>query len=182
MNKEYIKLNDTDYIVANDNGNLNLIKSKNDINEILNTENEIEHSDNIIKTSKKDLKNVLSNERMRNLVNGFILGGGIFMTLVGISGPFGVMKVLVVEIYALSLVKAMTTFIYGIKFLNRKKIKNLTSSIENDSHKIETLTKKLEELKTNSNYQVLPYLKTNIKPMVQPNNEYEQKKILIKNK
>ena len=56
------------------------------------------------------------------------------------------------------------------------------ANIKTDLQKVEILTKELEELKTNSNYQVLSYSKTNIKPMIQPNNEYKQKKILTRNK
>ena len=55
---------------------------------------------------------------------------------------------------------------------------HIALDIPEDYGKIPTL----EELKTNSNYQILSYSKTNIKPMIQPNNEYKQKKILTRNK
>lgn len=95
---------------------------------------------------------------------------------------FNIIKVLVPIFYALLIMKGLTLGIYGIKIFNKRKIKNINSSIKTDLQKVEILTKELEELKTNSNYQVLSYSKTNIKPMIQPNNEYKQKKILTRNK
>lgn len=66
---------------------------------------------------------------------------------------------------------------YGIKILNKRKIKKLTSYIETNLQRVEKLTKELEELKTKSNYQKISYSKTQIKPMKQPTYEHSQNKV-----
>lgn len=184
MNKEYTQINDTDYIVSNDNGMIDLVKANDNIEEILIKENEIEEANNNIVKNNRELKEVKFNEKSRKTVNALLLIGGILVTLAGISGSFGIIKVLVVTIYALLIMKAMGSVMFGIKILNKRKIKNLTSSIENDSHKVETLTKELKELKDKSNYQKMPYSETHINPMQQPTYGHSQNKVkrLVPNK
>lgn len=178
MNREYTQINDTDYIVSSDNGMIDLVKSNENIEEILMKENKIEEANYNIVKNNKELKEVKFNEKSRKTLNIFILLAGILMTLVGFSGSFGIIfgiiKSLVVATYVSLIMKALITGIFGIKILNKRKIKNLTSSIENDSHKVETLTKELKELKAKSNYQKMPYLETHINPMQQPTHEQSQ--------
>ena len=184
MNKEYTRINDTDYIVSSDKGEIDLVKVNSNIEEILMKENEIEEANNNIVKNNKELKEVKYNEESRKISNIFTVIGGILMTLAGVSGSFGIIKTLVVTTYALLIMKALFTCMFGIKILNKRKIKNLTSSIGNDSHKVETLTKELEELKVKSNYQKIPYSATHINPMEQPIYEHSQNKVkrLVPNK
>ena len=102
------------------------------------------------------------------------------VTLAGFSGSFGIIKVLVVTIYALLIMKTLTSVMYGIKILNKRKIKKITKAINNRLQEIETLTKELKELKTKSNYQVMPYSETHINPMKQPtkHNIYKIKRLV----
>lgn len=184
MNKEYTRINDTDYIVSSDKGEIDLVKSNNNIEEILMKENEIEEANNNIVKNNKELKEVKFYEDSRKISNIFTIIGGILMTLTGVSGSFGIIKTLFWTTYALLTIKAMFVCMFGIKILNKRKIKNLTSSIVNDSHKVETLTKELEELKVKSNYQKIPYSATHINPMEQPIYEHSQNKVkrLVPNK
>lgn len=181
MNKEFMQINDTDYVVTHDDGKIDLVKANDNIDEILFKENEIEEANNNIVKNNKELKEVKFNEKSRKILNILILLAGILMTLAGFSGSFGIIfgiiKSLVVATYVSLIMKALITGIFGIKILNKRKIKNLTSSIENDSHKVETLTKELEELKAKSNYQTLPYLEAYISPMKQPTYEHSQNKV-----
>ena len=177
MNKEYTRINDTYYCVYSDTGEINLVKSNNDIEEILMKENEIEEANNNIVKNNKELKEVKFYEDSRKISNIFTIIGGILMTLTGVSGSFGIIKTLFWTTYALLTIKAMFICMFGIKILNKRKIKNLTSSIENGSHKVETLTKELKELKGNSNYQKMPYSETHINPMQQPTHEQSQNKV-----
>lgn len=188
MNKEYTQINDTDYIVSSDNGMIDLVKANDNIEEILIKENEIEEANNNIVKNNKELKEVKFNEKSRKTLNILILLAGILMTLAGFSGSFGIIfgiiKSLVVATYASLIMKALITGIFGIKILNKRKIKNLTSSIENDSYKVETLTKELKELKAKSNYQKMPYSETHIAPMKQPTYGHSKNKVkrLVPNK
>ena len=188
MNKEFVKIDDTTYAVSNDNGKISFVKSDKNIEKILIKENEIEEANNNIVKNNKELKEVKFNEKSRKTLNILILLAGILMTLAGFSGSFGIIfgiiKSLVVATYASLIMKALITGIFGIKILNKRKIKNLTSSIENDSYKVETLTKELKELKAKSNYQKMPYSETHIAPMKQPTKEYIKYKVkrLVPNK
>lgn len=185
MNIEYMKLNDNNYIVTNDDGEIVITKSNDNIKEILMKENEIEDINNTLTKNNKLLQEIKHKEKTRKIMNIFIAIGGIFMIWSNFPSSFNyfnIIKVLVPIFYALLIMKGLTLGIYGIKIFNKRKIKNINSSIKTDLQKVEILTKELEELKTNSNYQVLSYSKTNIKPMIQPNNEYKQKKILTRNK
>ena len=180
MNKEYTQINDTDYIVSNDNGMIDLVKANDNIEEILIKENEIEEANNNIVKNNRELKEVKFNEKSRKTVNALPLIGGILVTLAGIFGSFGIIKVLLVTIYALLIMKTLTSVMYGIKILNKRKIKKITKAINNRLQEIETLTKELEELKTKSNYQVMPYSETHINPMKQPtkHNIYKIKRLV----
>ena len=177
MNKEFMQINDTDYVVTNDDGEIYLAKSNNNIERILMLEDDIEFINKNIIRNNKFLKKVNFNEKARKLLNILILIGGISLTLVGISSSFGITKTLVVTTCALLIVKAMGSAMYGIKILNKRKIKKLTAYIEYNSQRVKTLTKELEELKTKNNYQVIPYSQTHISPMKQPTYEHSQNKV-----
>ena len=177
MNRDFMQINDTDYVISHGNGKIYLAKSNNNIERILMLENDIEFINKNIIRNDKFLKKVNFNEKARKLLNIFILIGGISITLAGISSSFGVIKTLVVTTYALLIMKTMGSAMYGIKILNKRKIKKLTSYIETNSQRVEKLTKELEELKTKSNYQKISYSKTQIKPMKQPTYEHSQNKV-----
>lgn len=99
------------------------------------------------------------------------------MTLVGITSSVSIIKTIIPIVYTLLIMKALSSVIYGIKILNKRKIKKLTTSIKTDSQKVETLTKELNDLKTKSNYQTVPYSKTKIKSMEQPTYGHNPNKI-----
>ena len=124
MNKEYTRINDTDYIVSSDKGEIDLVKVNSNIEEILMKENEIEETNNNIVKNNKELKEVKFYEDSRKISNIFTVIGGILMTLAGVSGSFGIIKTLVVTTYALLIMKVLFTCMFGIKILNKRKIKN----------------------------------------------------------
>lgn len=124
MNKEYTRINDTDYIVSSDKGEIDLVKVNSNIEEILMKENEIEEANNNIVKNNKELKEVKFYEDSRKISNIFTIIGGILMTLTGVSGSFGIIKTLVVTTYALLIMKVLFTCMFGIKILNKRKIKN----------------------------------------------------------
>ena len=87
-------------------------------------ENEIEEANNNIVKNNKELKEVKFYEDSRKISNIFTVIGGILMTLAGVSGSFGIIKTLVVTTYALLIMKVLFTCMFGIKILNKRKIKN----------------------------------------------------------
>lgn len=113
---------------------IDLVKANDNIEEILIKENEIEEANNNIVKNNRELKEVKFNEKSRKTVNALPLIGGILVTLAGISGSFGIIKVLVVTIYALLIMKTLTSVMYGIKILNKRKIKKITKAINNQCH------------------------------------------------
>ena len=58
MNKEYTQINDTDYVVSSDKGEIDLVKVNSNIEKILMKENEIEEANNNIVKNNKELKEV----------------------------------------------------------------------------------------------------------------------------
>ena len=124
MNKEYTQINDTDYVVSSDKGEIDLVKVNSNIEEILMKENEIEDTNNNIVRYNMEFKKVKYNEESRKISNIFTVIGGILMTLAGVSGSFGIIKTLVVTTYALLIMKVLFTCMFGIKILNKRKIKN----------------------------------------------------------
>lgn len=177
MEEKLIQLNCTERTISDDKGNLQTIKSIANLEKILNKENEIKDINNTITGLNKSLKEVQHNEKVRKALNIFILIGGTLMTLVGITSSVSIIKTIVPIVYTLLIMKALSSVIYGIKILNKRKIKKLTTSIKADSQKVETLTKELNNLKTKSNYQTAPYSKTKIKSMEQPTYEHNPNKI-----
>lgn len=107
MNRDFMQINDTDYVISHSNGKIYLAKSNNNIERILMLENDIEFINKNIIRNDKFLKKVNFNEKARKLLNIFILIGGISITLAGISSSFGVIKTLVITTYALLIMKAM---------------------------------------------------------------------------
>lgn len=182
MNKEFMQINDTDYVVTNDDGELNLIKSNNNntIEEILIKENKIEKITKLITNNNNTLEYIKYTDKFRKILNLILILSTVIFSFS--MTYWGFIKTLILCSLIFCIIRLPFTAIFGTKLLNKNKIKTLTTSIESDLQKVEILTKELEELKTNSNYQVLSYSKTNIKPMIQPNNEYRQKKILTRNK
>lgn len=180
MNIEYMKLNDNNYIVTNDDGEIVITKSNDNIKEILMKENEIEKITKLITNNNNTLEYIKYTDKFRKILNLILILSTVIFSFS--MTYWGFIKTLILCSLIFCIIRLPFTAIFGTKLLNKNKIKTLTTSIESDLQKVEILTKELEELKTNSNYQVLSYSKTNIKPMIQPNNEYRQKKILTRNK
>ena len=181
MNKQ---INDTDYFIYHFNGKSYLAKYNKNIERMLMLEEDIEFINKNIIRNDKFLKEVNFNEKARKLLNIVILIGGILITLTGFSGSFGIIKSLVVATCISLIMKALITGIFGIKILNKRKIKKLTAYIEYNSQRAEKLTKELEELKSKNNYQATSYSQTHINPMKQPTYERSQNKVkrLVPNK
>lgn len=175
MNKEFIKVNDTNYIVTHDDGNLSLTTNNNNIKKILSKENEIEKINKTILTNNDQLEHIKYIDKFRKILNfGFIIYALILSVL---SSDIGIIKSLIIYLVSISIVRLPLISIFGTKSLNKKKRKKLIASIKEDSKKIQTLTKEIEKLKIKSNYQVIHYLKTHISPMEQPINEHNKYKI-----
>ena len=123
MNKEYIKLNDTDYIVANDNGNLNLIKSNNEINmkEILAKENELEELQTNSKEIHTNLILLKFNERKRKVITRFT---NIIMGLFLLSSIFWANFLIPTIIASYCILEFFRIVMYGTKRKNNIEIKN----------------------------------------------------------
>ncbi len=63
MNIEYMKLNDNNYIVTNDDGEIVITKSNDNIKEILMKENEIEDINNTLTKNNKLLQEIKHKEK-----------------------------------------------------------------------------------------------------------------------
>lgn len=184
MNKEFVQINDTDYVVSNNDGELNLIKSNNNntIEEILIKENKIEKVTELITNNNNQLEYIKFIDKFRKILNLILILSTVIFSFS--MTYWGFIKTLILCSLIFCIIRLPFTAIFGTKLLNKNKIKTLTTSIESDSQKVETLTKELEELKAKSNYQKMPYSETHIAPMKQPTKEYIKYKVkrLVPNK
>lgn len=184
MEERLIQINKTNYIVSNHKGELNLIKNNTNIEEIFMKENKIEDTyDNLF--YKKDLLDIIKNkDKMRKDLNKAFIIIGIISAITGYFTPIGLVTMFAIMTPSIFCFKLLFSLISGTKKSNQREITSLNSSIESDNQKIKILTKELEELKTKSNYQILPYSETHINPMNQSDNEHNQYKVkrLVPNK
>lgn len=177
MNREYMKLNDNNYMTTNDDGEIVITKSDSNIKEILMKENEIEDTyDDLF--YKKDLLDIIKNkDKMRKDSNKTFIIIGIISAITGYFTPIGIVTMLATMIPGIFIFKLLFSLISGTKKSNRREIMALNSSIELDIQKIKKITEELEKLKTKNNYQTLSHSKTQIKPIELPTHEHNQNKV-----
>lgn len=184
MNKEYTQINDTDYVVSSDKGEIDLVKVNGNIEEILMKENEIEETNSNLSHKKYLLNNIKSNDRLRKSLNKAFIVSGIICAIICYFTPIGIETMLPITISCTCAFKLPTLVFTGTKKSNQREIKSLDSSIELELQDVEKLSKELEELKNKSNYQKIHYSETHIAPMKQPTNKYIEYKVkrLVPNK
>lgn len=176
MNKEYMKLNENNYIVTNDDGEIVIKKSNGNIEEILMKENEIEEIYNDILNNTKLLDITENNENIRKKSNKIFIILGIYFTIMGYLAKLNIIVTLT-NILGILFFKKLFLFITKTKKSNKRKMTELKISIDSNSQKVETLTKELEELKNKNNYKIIPSLETHINSMEQPTREQYDCKI-----
>ena len=177
MNKEYTRINDTDYIVSSDKGEIDLVKVNSNIEEILMKENEIEETNSNLSHKKYLLNNIKSNDRLRKSLNEAFIVSGIICAIIGYFTQIGIETMLTIIVPCTCAFKLPTLVFTGTKKSNQREIKSLDSSIELELQNVEKLSKELEELKRKNNYQKLPCSETHINPMQQPTHEQSQNKV-----
>ena len=184
MNKEYTQVNDTDYVVSSDKGEIDLVKVNGNIEEILMKENEIEETNSNLSHKKYLLNNIKSNDRLRKSLNKAFIVSGIICAIICYFTPICIETMLPITISCTCAFKLPTLVFTGTKKSNQREIKSLDSSIELELQDVEKLSKELEELKNKSNYQKIHYSETHIAPMKQPTNKYIEYKVkrLVPNK
>lgn len=184
MNKEYTQINDTDYIVSSDKGRIDLVKSNDNIEKILMKENEIETLNKRIGENNNILNRYKSRKKMQKNLYLFDLMLIIFVSsfLYAISNSSFISAIMMGTIIGLPCI--IVTTAYGFLSNSYQNSNKTSDKIEADSHKVETLTKELEELKAKSNYQKMPYSETHINPMQQPTYGHSKNKVkrLVPNK
>ena len=178
MNKEFMQITKNEYVVTSEDGNMSLITSNSDVEEILKKENEIEETNKRILDNNNFLKSCKAGKKMHKIM---IAANFIFIIAVILILCNNVkLPSYLYFIGGLIITFPITVLNIGLGFSvnSYKNTKKIQQEIEKDKKRNNTLTKEIEELKRKNNYQKIDYSQTHIKPINQPN--YESEKYLVK--
>lgn len=155
MTKEFIKINDSDYVLADDSGNIRIVKINDDsvIEEIVAKENELEYYQNLLNKYENKIKLFIFNNKLKKYIQvpGSVIMTVIFFYLTNVDAFLLWEKIaFVVGINAFC--NLFLNSLAGSFRGNKKKLKSYISSKQDVEEKIDTLTTELSRIKSDTEY------------------------------